>query len=132
MCIRDSVDSVHAHLAELFRSHGARIDAFYYCPHHPEGREPYGIRCRCRKPEAGLLMRAAEEMNIDLSRSWMIGDMPKDILAGQRVGAKGILVKTGHPAGTDAVTATPDYVARDVLEAVMWIIGEWKREGRKG
>lgn len=123
------VHTVHAYMDALFRFHGARIDAFYFCPHHPEGREPYRMQCPCRKPEPGLLKRASEELDIDLTRSWMIGDMAKDVLAGQRAGAKGVIVKTGHPTGTDNMAATADYVARDVLEAVVHIIGKLRNEG---
>ena len=91
------VVQVHARLRELLRVEGALIDAFYYCPHHPtEGRVDYVKMCDCRKPAPGMLLRAAEELRIDPNRSYMVGDTLKDIAAGARSGAQGILVRTGY------------------------------------
>jgi D-glycero-D-manno-heptose 1,7-bisphosphate phosphatase len=91
------VETVHTRIQALLKEHQAWIDRFYYCPHHPtEGIGAYRMACACRKPEAGLLLRAAREMDIDLARSYMVGDMPKDIEAAGKAGAKGILVQTGN------------------------------------
>jgi D,D-heptose 1,7-bisphosphate phosphatase len=91
------VEAVHVRMQELLKEHRAWIDHFYYCPHHPtEGTGVYRTACTCRKPEAGLLLRASQEMGIDLARSYMVGDMPKDIEAAGKAGAKGILVQTGN------------------------------------
>ncbi|MBU1150484.1 MAG: HAD family hydrolase [Proteobacteria bacterium] len=91
-----SVDEVHARLRDMLRAEGAFLDGVYYCPHHPtEGRGDYLRTCDCRKPAPGLLLRAAEELQLDLSRSYMVGDTLKDIEAGTRAGVKGILVRTG-------------------------------------
>jgi D,D-heptose 1,7-bisphosphate phosphatase len=133
------VENVHGRIQALLKEHNARIDGFYYCPHHPtEGTGAYRITCACRKPEAGLLMRAAQELGVDPARSYMVGDMPKDIEAAARAGAKGILVRTGHGAklGTEPLfctqtigalslipaSAPPHYVAADLLDAVKWIL----------
>jgi D-glycero-D-manno-heptose 1,7-bisphosphate phosphatase len=76
---------VHAHLQEMLRAEGALIDAFYFCPHHPTGgRGAYLKICGCRKPAPGMLLLAAEELRIDPTRSYMIGDTLKDIEAGPR------------------------------------------------
>lgn len=110
---------------------GARIDAFYFCPHHPtEGVDPYRRICNCRKPAAGLLQQAAVDRNIDLSRSYLIGDRLRDVETAHRAGAKGVLVATGYGqevienGGQDAPNElnTPDAVAKDILEAVHWIL----------
>ena len=91
------VETVHDRIQALLREHEARIDRFYYCPHHPtEGTGVYRTACTCRKPEAGLLLRASQEMGIELACSYMVGDMPKDIEAAGKAGAKGILVQTGY------------------------------------
>jgi D,D-heptose 1,7-bisphosphate phosphatase len=121
------VGIVHARLNELLKQDGAVIDRFYYCPHHPtDGTEPYRKTCSCRKPEPGMLLAAAAELNIDLARSYVVGDMPKDIQVAQRVGAKGILVKTGY--GKDIATSvTPAYVADDLLDAVQWILEDRRK-----
>jgi D-glycero-D-manno-heptose 1,7-bisphosphate phosphatase len=102
------VADVHAHLSALLAQFGARIDAYYYCPHHPTaGIGRYRVECDCRKPKPGLLLAAAREMGLDLSRSWMIGDKPCDAGAGRAAGCRTLLVRTGHggdlPADAGAV-----------------------------
>jgi D,D-heptose 1,7-bisphosphate phosphatase len=116
------VRSVHDRINELLRAEGVRIDGFYFCPHHPvHGSGIYKRDCDCRKPKPGLLLQAAAEMNIDLARSYMIGDMLKDIEAGKKAGARGILVKTGY--GSNIVrTDMPAYIAEDILDAVKWLL----------
>ena len=103
------VGEVHAHLSTLLAAHGARIDAYYHCPHHPtEGVGEYRVACDCRKPKPGLLLTAARELDIDLSGSWMIGDKLCDAEAGATAGCRTLLVRTGHgrdlPVEVDAVT----------------------------
>jgi len=116
------VRSVHDRINELLRAGGARIDAFYVCPHHPVyGNGIYKQDCECRKPRPGLLLKAAAELDIDLSRSYMVGDMLKDIEAGKKVGARGVLVRTGYGANI-VRTDMPAFIAEDVLEAVQWIL----------
>lgn len=117
------VRHVHNHMEKTLQGKGATIDGFYYCPHHPtEGYAPYLKSCTCRKPETGLLLLAAEDFNLDLPRSYMIGDMAKDVEMAFRVGAKGILVRTGYGADVDSSACQPAYVAKDVLDAVNWIM----------
>ena len=81
----------HRVLAEIARA-GGRIDAAYICPHKPEDD------CDCRKPRPGMLLRAARELNLDLSRSWMIGDALTDMQAGEAAGVRSLLVLTGRGA----------------------------------
>ena len=138
------VRDVHANIQKILREKGAFIDAFYYCPHHPtEGIPLYRQVCTCRKPEAGMVIQASDHLNIDLKHSYIVGDMLKDIQAAKRVGAKGILVKTGYGMNTltedipripsqpsfladkanlsiDALY--PNYIAEDILDAVKWIM----------
>lgn len=106
---------------EMFRQlapAGVRIDKIYFCPHNVTER------CTCRKPEIGLLLRAKEDLNLDLSRSYTIGDKTSDLEAGRRAGTKTILVKTGH-AGQDLEYAVePDYVAEDLLAAANFILSQ--------
>ncbi len=122
------VGTVHARMQEMFRRRKARIDRFYHCPHHPtEGTGRYRVACPCRKPEPGLLLRASEEMSLDLAASYMVGDMPKDIEAARKVGAKGVLVKTGYGSERSSSPVRPDHVAADVLDAVQWIMKDRTR-----
>jgi len=89
----DQLKAFNAHLAWTLKTQGARIDAFYYCPHHPEAPiKAYRKDCPCRKPRPGLLLKAAEELNIDLAKSYMVGDSPRDVEAGKRAGCHTILL----------------------------------------
>jgi len=116
------VETIHGRINEMLHEKGARIDRFYCCPHHPVyGDGPYKKACSCRKPESGLFLLASEELDIDLARSYVIGDMLKDIDAGKRVGARGILVRTGYGHNI-TLTDKPVYIAEDVLAAVKWIL----------
>ena len=119
---------VHDRLRAVLAEGGARLDGVYYCPHHPEvGDAPYRRACTCRKPGTGMLERARDEMGIDLSRSFMIGDTIKDVEAGNRAGATTILVRTGYGRGeiehhSASWTVRPDHVADDLYDAVSWIL----------
>ena len=121
------ITDVHQLMQTHFEEKRVRIDGFYYCPHHPtEGEAPYRRACSCRKPEPGMLLQAAADLDIDLGRSFMIGDHASDIEAARRAGARGILVRTGHwnnhkPEETGAVA-----IADDILDAVRWILKEWQ------
>jgi histidinol phosphatase-like enzyme len=81
----------------MLNNHGIMLSGFYYCSHHPQGKiEPYAIDCDCRKPKPGLLHKAAIELKIDLSASWMIGDILNDIEAGNSAGCRSILIDNGN------------------------------------
>ena len=86
-----AVHQFHAHMQDALRAQGAHIDAFYYCPHHPEGTvKELAMRCRCRKPEPGMLEQAAREWPIDLGRSFLIGDKDDDMAAAAAFNIRGI------------------------------------------
>ena len=129
----DFVKIINEHLQAALRQNGAYIDSFYYCPHHPtEGTEPYRQVCNCRKPAPGMLLQAAQDLNIDLTKSYLVGDRFNDMEAAKNVGAKGILVKTGfgqgllQDDGPDRATPQnkPDFIAADILGAVKWILSQ--------
>ncbi len=136
------VEKTHAYLRNILRVEGATIDAFYFCPHHPtEGKGIYLQACGCRKPAPGMLLKAAEELGIDLRRSYLIGDALTDIEAGHRAGVKGILVRTGcgeesvaalaaDPEPGVGATSRPLYIAADLREAVAWIMEDREEKGR--
>jgi len=116
------IATVHDRIEESLEKEGARIDRFYYCPHHPtEGMPPYRRECNCRKPKPGMLLRAAEELHIDLTRSYVIGDSRRDIDMAEAVGAQGILVRTGH-GDRYREPGNAVHIADDILEAVEWIM----------
>lgn len=93
----NQLNEIHNKMETLLGEKGAYLDAIYYCPHHPhsgyEGEVvELKINCECRKPKPGMLLKAAEDFNIDLSKSWMIGDSENDIIAGKNAGCNTILV----------------------------------------
>ncbi len=124
MFTEDDVDAVHDHLAELLHGYGAKIDAFYFCPHHPDGEVlRFAVECECRKPQPGMLLRAAAELRLDLAASWLIGDRVTDLEAGAAVGCRTVLVRTGsgvqvNPAGLDRDALNLELVAADLADAV--------------
>ena len=92
----DDVKKIHSHMQTELEKVGAHIDAFYYCPHHPNGTvEPYAKVCDCRKPKPGLILRACKEMNIDPAKSVMIGDKPRDIESGKNAGVTSSILFEG-------------------------------------
>lgn len=93
----DALNAVSVKLAAMFHAAGAHLDGFYWCPHHPEGVvQAYAIACDCRKPQPGLLLRAAKELELDLPASWFIGDILDDVEAGNRAGCRTILLDVGN------------------------------------
>ena len=124
------VGSVHDEMRRGIEAGGAKLDAVYYCPHHPEaGEPPYRSDCDCRKPRPGMVRRAARELSLDLERSWVIGDRLGDLELAWSVGARGALVKTGYGAGDLAAgegrwRREPDLVAENAFAAVHHILGD--------
>lgn len=91
------LQKIHIQMKEVFLVQGARIDAFYYCPHwFPSANQAYGLSCECRKPGIALGQKAAQEFHLNLRESFMVGDKIEDILFGHRLGAKSVLVLTGE------------------------------------
>ena len=127
------INKVHEKLKNELAKSGASVDAIYYCPHHPSaGKPPYRAECNCRKPKPGMILRAREDFDIDLSRSYMVGDKISDVEFGQKLGLKSVMVMTGYGIGEyehqrqDWKTA-PDFMADDLLGAVKWIIEDIRR-----
>lgn len=119
----DDFEAVMARIAELLAEAGARMDAVYAAPHHARGVGEYRHPNHPdRKPNAGMLMRAAEEHGLDLPRSWMIGDKALDLGAGRNAGCRVALVRTGYGREVDATLA--DLVAEDLAEAVARILAQ--------
>ena len=108
---------------------GPIFDGIYFCPHHPNATlSEYREKCECRKPRTGMLTQAAKEHNIDLTKSFMVGDRITDIIAGKNAGCKTILLKTGMHKTETIVTVDiidediqADYTCIDLLTAAEWI-----------
>ena len=119
------LSAIHGRLRELLAERGARLDAVYFCPHHPEGAVPgLSISCTCRKPAPGLLLQAAKDFGLDLPSCFMIGDKIEDVQTIHGVGGKGVLIYMGKPADPDV---EPDFVARDLIGAVQWVLSAMKK-----
>ena len=107
----EELEEIHNKMETLLGKEGAYLDAIYYCPHHPhkgyEGERPeLKIDCDCRKPKPGMLLKAAADFNIDLSRSWMVGDGENDIKAGINAGCMTVLLSNGNESYGQTVRVT--------------------------
>ncbi|NEX60371.1 D-glycero-alpha-D-manno-heptose-1,7-bisphosphate 7-phosphatase [Noviherbaspirillum galbum] len=119
----NALQPVEHRLAERLVQYGVTLDGFYYCPHSPDGViGRYAISCTCRKPMPGMLLRAAKEHGIDLSQSWMIGDILHDVEAGRRAGCRTVLIDNGNETEWKlSPLRTPDAKAADLHEAARFI-----------
>ena len=124
----DDVHRLHDYMNEQLIILHAHIDAFYYCPHHPEaGNGKYRVKCHCRKPDTGMLEQACKEYHIDVNSSWMVGDNCGDITAGNRFGLKTVLVKTGYGSALlkEGYNCS-NYIADNLYDAVNVILAQEK------
>jgi len=126
----DDLDRFHEALDEQLDLLGAAVDAYYVCPHHPDrsaaARPDLAIACDCRKPKPGLILQAAEDLNIDLGASWTVGDTWRDVQAGQAAGLRTIKLPAapGHDAPRPADVPPPTAEVEDFEEAVALILGD--------
>ena len=124
----DDVKRLHRYMNDELMRAGARVDRFYYCPHHPESLDPaYRKDCECRKPKPGMVLRAMEELDIDPRSSYLIGDRARDICAGRRAGVMSILIREDENFQDEtACDEQPDLVVKSLHDAVRFIL---KRNG---
>jgi len=126
----DLLHQVHQKVGFELAAQKAKVDAVYYCPHHPEGPvEAYRAKCECRKPATGMVQEAAKRFQIDLASSFVVGDTYRDMQMGFNAGARTILVMTGYGRGEyehhrNRWDRLPDRIAKNLLEAVEIILGE--------
>jgi D-glycero-D-manno-heptose 1,7-bisphosphate phosphatase len=127
------VDAVHAALDARLAAGNARIDRYYFCPHHPEATlERYRHVCRCRKPAPGMIEQACRDLDIDLQQSVMIGDKWLDVTCGHAAGTRGILVRSGYGADQEEhppAGARADAILNNLMEAVGWALRNDARHG---
>lgn len=125
------VQALHAELEARLQAAGVPpLDGFYYCPHHPAATLPaYRVDCSCRKPRPGLLLQAAQDFDLDLAASFMVGDRPTDLQAGVRAGCRSVWVQTGRHGDRPIESAEPldpgiraAFVGTTLSEAVDWIL----------
>jgi histidinol-phosphate phosphatase family protein len=121
MVTREELDIIHNKLLDELKEYGCKIQGIYYCPHHPDDG------CNCRKPNPGLLLKAAEENDIDTSKCYMVGDRMMDVEAGKKVKCKTILISSGLGINEiNKINKKPDYIAEDLLDASKWIVKNYK------
>ncbi len=118
----EDVELLHRHIDAELEKTGARVDAWLYCPHHPDGRGSYSLPCDCRKPLPGMLKEAARRYDIDLESSVMVGDKVADIGAGISAGCRTILVRTGYGADHENLVSSYTEVYDDLLAAAKTLI----------
>jgi D,D-heptose 1,7-bisphosphate phosphatase len=120
----EALELVKHKIESLLAEKGVVLNGFYYCPHYPNAAiKEYAVECDCRKPQPGMLLKAARDLDIDLSRSWMIGDILNDVEAGKKAGCKTVLIDNGNEK--DWVInglRTPDYKAKNIKEAAVQIL----------
>lgn len=124
----NALETMHERLGALLASHGVRLHGIYACPHHPDGTVPgYRGPCSCRKPAPGMLHQAAHDLELDLTRSWTVGDSPCDIAAGRTAGTRTALVGT-HPRGRQL----PDAHCATTAEALHLVLRSRATRARAG
>jgi D-glycero-D-manno-heptose 1,7-bisphosphate phosphatase len=124
------VEETHRQVSRLLAPAGARVDAYYYCPHHPTGVvERYRLVCDCRKPASGLIRQAVKDLGLDPQRSFVVGDRWLDVAAGRAEGLRAILVRTGAGSSEERRPEpglTADAIVDNLAAAASWIL---QREG---
>jgi D-glycero-D-manno-heptose 1,7-bisphosphate phosphatase len=120
------VQDIHRLLVERLAAADVPVDGVYYCPHNPHATvEQYRVECDCRKPRPGMLQRATRELDLDLTRSVIVGDRWRDLQMGASIGVPGVLVRTGY--GETEARSVPDgqrplAIVGNVMEAAGWIL----------
>lgn len=127
LCDIQAVKQIHNKLEWLLGKEEAYLNDIYFCPHHPDKGYPeenpnYKIECICRKPNTGMIDQAVKEYNIDVARSWMIGDATVDIETAKNAGLKSILVRTGKGGMDNKYDADPDFIFQNLDDAVSFIL----------
>lgn len=113
------LDRMHIYLRAEFARRGVHIDAIYHCPHHPQGVVPeLTMSCDCRKPQPGMLLQAATDLNICLEHSWFVGDILDDVEAGRRAGCRTVLVDLGSENQPASELRWPHYIAHNTSHAL--------------
>lgn len=121
--------SIHGAMDRVLVEAGARVDGWFYCPHHPQAElVEYRAVCECRKPQPGMIRQAEARFPIDLSRSFVVGDKLLDLGLAVGVGARGVLVRTGYGSTVErehgGQVPGASFVASDLMEATSWILRE--------
>lgn len=127
----EGLESIHCEMHRQLADGGAKVDAVYFCPAAPKQTDPRVIEDPNRKPGPGMLLRAAQEWDLDLKQSWMVGDMISDLLAGRNAGVRGTIgVRTGYGGRLEAGDPAIDYMVEDLAAAVEVILGDEEQSAK--
>ena len=131
-CTKEGLLAIHNRMETLLAREGAFLDRIYYCPHHPDGGYPgecpeLKFQCDCRKPATAMIEMARRDLNIDLERSWMIGDSTTDIRTARNAGLRSILVQTGYGGRDGLYRDAPDAVSEDLRDAMQVTFNESRK-----
>ena len=128
-CEEADVRRMQTYVRRRLADEGVSLSGFYYCPHHADGLVvPYAVPCECRKPQPGLLLRASRELRVDLTQSWMVGDILHDVEAGRWAGCRTVLLDNGHETEWRLTEARwPDHIAPTLLKAAHLIVRSGER-----
>lgn len=127
MCTEKDIVKIHEKMSSMIGEKGARVDAYYFCPHHPHKGYPdenpdYKMECECRKPKPGMILQGCRDHGLNPRKSFMVGDRTSDMAAGKEAGCETILVRTGEGGKDGKVDMKPDHVAENLLEAAKLVI----------
>ena len=123
---KSDVDAVNNKINDLLKLENTSVDAFYYCPYHPDFDPP--DKTECRKPSPNMILRAAKDLNLDLSKSYMVGDVLSDVTAGNKAGTKTVLLRLDDSAKTNNLNydeKTPNFIASNFLDACKFIQNDY-------
>jgi histidinol-phosphate phosphatase family protein len=131
-CTEQKLKEIHNKMESLLGISGAYVDRIEFCPHHPDGgylgeRCDLKIKCTCRKPAIGMIQKVANDLNINIDLSWLIGDSTTDILTAKSAGLKSILVETGHAGLDDRYSVLPDFISPNIYQAVNFILFKYPK-----
>lgn len=121
LCTEEDVKKINSYIINKLRKDGAKIDSVFYCPHHLD-KDKYGIKCKCRKPEIQMVLKAKNKFGINLPKSYFVGDTTTDIKTGKNSGCKTILLKTGDGGTDNRYSVKPDFVCDNLLSAAKKIL----------
>jgi histidinol-phosphate phosphatase family protein len=136
LCSFSELKEIHNCLEQQLGEGGGYLERIYFCPHHPDGGYPEEVRelkikCHCRKPQLGMIEAAVDEYNVDLQRSWFVGDTSTDVQTGKSAGMKTVLVKTGLAGNDNKYPVVADFACADVVAAVDLILQQTENGGER-
>ena len=131
LCTERRVKKINSYIVKELRKKGAKINAVFYCPHHPEQHsdipafaKKYRIKCECRKPNIGMIIKAKKRFGLDIKKSYFVGDTTIDVKTGKNCGCKTVLLRTGYAGKDRKYKVKPDFISKNMKTASETIISD--------